>query len=438
MTDFSARAAKAMQPGEHLIVPDAPGLRLVASESKRSWTYRYKSPVNGAMRQVKLGSWPAMGLPSALAAWQPLKTQRDAGSDPAVEKKAKRAEARALAAAEVLTVRRVCDDYLGWLQRRVAPKTYAEAKRLLDRDIAPIEARPAASINRSDAFSTIEDKADAPVVAAMLRQHLGAAWDRALDAGELAPDVPNWWRRVLRGKLPSKGKKVGGKSVGAGKRSLSNIEVGQLLRWLPNYTRDMEDILTLYLWTCCRGAEIVAMERNEVADEPDGLWWTVPVAKLKMRRNPMTTDLRVPLVGRAEVIVRRRLAATAGRWLFASRGKSGHIEQKAVGVAVWAHRPAAGAHPEWERPRFELDDWAPHDLRRTFVTTGVKSCRLDLAKLELLTNHVPQGITARHYLSTSDLRDFYGEVQAIGDWIEAQARLAQTNSYGENVVTLVA
>jgi integrase len=399
--EFSARAAKALAPGEHLIVPDAPGLRLVATATKRTWTYRYKSPVNGAMRQVRLGHWPEVGLPAALGKWDALKKARDAGADPAAEKKAKRAGAAAKAADEALTVRRVCDDYLAWLERRVAAKTYAEAVRLLARDITAIEGRPAASIDRRDAFATIEAKADAPVVAVMLRQHLGAAWDRALDAGELAPDVPNWWRLVLRGKLASKGRKVAGKNVGPGKRVLSNTEVGQLLRWLPNYTRDVEDILTLYLWTCCRGAEIVTMERAEVADEADGLWWTIPRAKLKMRRNPMTTDLRVPLVGRAEVIVRRRLAATAGSWLFPSRGKSGHIEQRAVGVAVWAHRPASGAHPEWERPRFELDDWAPHDLRRTGRTMlAALGCPGEVA--EAILGHLLPGIVGTYNLHTYD------------------------------------
>lgn len=399
--EFSARAAKALLPGEHLIVPDAPGLRLVATDTKRTWTYRYKSPVNGAMRQIKLGSWPALGLPGALAAWHPLKNQRDAGGDPAAEKRAKRAEVAAKAAVEALTVRKVCDDFLAWHQRRVEPKTYGEAKRLLDREIDAIAHRPAASITRADAFATIEAKADAPVVAVALRQALGAAWDRALDAGELAPDVPNWWRQVLRGKLRSKGKKIAGKPVGAGKRVLSALEVGELVRWLPNYTRDMQEILSLYLWTCCRGAEIVAMERGEITEEADGWWWTIPKQKLKMRRNPMTTDLRVPLVGRAEQIVRRRLDATAGEWLFPSHGRSGHIEQKAVVTAVWSHRPACQAHPEWERPRFKLDDWAAHDLRRTARTLlAALGCPLEIA--EALLGHLLPGVVGTYNLHTYD------------------------------------
>lgn len=342
-----------------------------------------------------------MGLPAALAKWQSMKEARDAGADPAAEKKARRVQVAAQAAVEAMTVRRVCDDFLAWHQRRVEPRTYAESKRLLDRELGSIAARPAASITRADAFNTIEAKAATPVVAAALRQNLGAAWDRALDAGQLAPDVPNWWRLVLRGKLPSKGRKVQGKSVGAGKRVLSVPELGQLLRWLPNYTRDMEEILTLYLWTCCRGAEIVAMERREVCDEADGLWWTIPKRKLKMRRNPMTTDLRVPLVGRAEVIVRRRLDATAGDWLFPSIGRSGHIEQKAVGVAVWIRRPGAKGHIQYDRPRFALDDWAPHDLRRTGRTMlAALGCPGEVA--EAILGHLLPGIVGTYNLHTYD------------------------------------
>jgi integrase len=79
---------------------------------------------------------------------------------------------------------------------------------------------------------------------------------------------------------------------------------------------------------------------------------------------------------------------------------------------------------------------SPHDLRRTFVTTGFSACGIDLFKLELLTNHVPQGITARHYLQTSRLQYLHPEVQSICDWIEEQARIAYAKATGANVVPL--
>lgn len=52
---FDARVAAKLLSGEHLTFEGFPGLRLQASTSRKSWTYRYKSPVDGRMRQVKLG-----------------------------------------------------------------------------------------------------------------------------------------------------------------------------------------------------------------------------------------------------------------------------------------------------------------------------------------------------------------------------------------------
>jgi hypothetical protein len=64
----------------------------------------------------------------------------------------------------------------------------------------------------------------------MHMQQLGAAWDRAIDAGELPSETPNWWRMILRGKLASRGKSIAGESMGPVKRVLSDSEVTQLLR----------------------------------------------------------------------------------------------------------------------------------------------------------------------------------------------------------------
>lgn len=196
---------------------------------------------------------------------------------------------------------------------------------------------------------------------------------------------------MLRGKLASRGKRVAGQHRGVQKRALSADELRLLLPWLPNFTRDIEDALVLYLWTCCRGAEIVAMERSEIAEEQDGLWWTIPRAELKMRRNSSLTDLRVPLVGRAEAVVRRRLAANDKQFLFHSRGRYGHIEQKATGVAVYCHMPNCALRPEWVRPRLPVTDWAPHELRRTGRTLLASlGCPSEVG--EAILGHLPPGV----------------------------------------------
>jgi integrase len=112
-----------------------------------------------------------------------------------------------------------------------------------------------------------------------------------------------------------------------------------------------------------------------------------------MRRNPLLTDLRVPLVGRAAAIVRRRLPGVRNGWAFPSVGRSGHIEQKALGVAVWTHMPGCESRPEWERQRLPVAGWAPHDLRRTGRTLlAALGCPGEIA--EAILGHMLPGIQA--------------------------------------------
>jgi len=408
MIAFDARTAKALTAGNHLTFDSAPGLRLKATGSTRTWMYRYKSPIDGRMRQVRLGHWPAMSPTAALVAWQQAREARGGGADLAVRKKddrvvrRKRAErVRNEAAQAVYTVRKLADDYLASYDGTVEHKTFAELKRLFTRELDPIAAAPAADLIRAQAFGLLDGMRSRPVVAKRVRQGLGAAWDHALDAGRLPSQTPNWWRLVLRGKLPSRGKTIQGKSIGPVKRVLSRTEVSALLHFLPNFSRDVEDALVLYLWTACRGAEIVAMERDEITTEAKTLWWTIPVAKLKGRRSPVRIPLRVPLVGRAGAVVRRRLAATDSNWLWPSVGAAGHVLQRAIGVAVWSHMPYAETRPEWKRPRLPVVRWAPHDLRRTARTLlSSLGCPSDVG--EAILGHALPGVESVYNLHRFD------------------------------------
>jgi len=76
---FDARVAAKLPSGEHMTFEGFPGLPLQASTSRKSWTYRYKSPVDGRMRQVKLGEWPAMAF-AAIIAWGTNRVERDTGA----------------------------------------------------------------------------------------------------------------------------------------------------------------------------------------------------------------------------------------------------------------------------------------------------------------------------------------------------------------------
>lgn len=397
---FDARAAKQLAAGQHFTITECPGLRLEASSTSRSWKYRYKSPVDGRMRQLKIGEWPAMSISAATVEWERLRTLRAGGGDPAAQKKQAALHVRAAAEerrvakqSAVLTVRRLCEHYLvGRIDGHRKEKGAAEVRRIFDKMLGDIADLPVADVTRSIAFNLLERHLHIPVTCSKLRAELGGAWDYGLDSGRLPESVPNWWRLIMRGRLRSKGRYIKGESVGTGKRVLMARDLGELIRWLPNFTGLVEDALTLYLWTCARGSEIMAMERSEISEESDGMWWTVPKAKTKNARHEGATDFRVPLAGRAAVVVRRRLKATEESYLFPSRGVLEHVDQKAIGVAVWMRRADCESRPELVRSRLPAALWSPHDLRRSSRTLlAAMGCADEIA--ELLLGHMKEGIT---------------------------------------------
>lgn len=397
---FDARAAKLLAPGAHLTITDAPGLRLQATQSTRTWVYRYKSPVDGRMRQIKLGAWPVMTYQAAWVAWDKARTVRDGGADPAMEKRAARSNAAERAKVERqqdgiarYLVTHVCSDYISWLTGRRKAKGVDEVQRLFDRHLGALATVTAATVNRSQAFQLISGMAETPVLASQLRRELGAAWEHAIDAGRLPEDTPNWWRQILRGKLRSKGKKIAGQSVGTAKRVLSADEIGELIRWLPNFSRNVADALTMYLWTGSRGGEFLKMRRQHITQESDGWWFTLPAAETKggWRDNP--TDYRVPLVGRALQIVQRRLGATDGEFVFpaARAGGEPYLAQKSVSSQVHYHMPYSETRPEAVRPRLTVSNWAAHDLRRSVKTLlTAMGCPSDVS--ESVLGHKLEGI----------------------------------------------
>lgn len=143
------------------------------------------------------------------------------------------------------------------------------------------------------------------------------------------------------------------------------------------------------------------MEVKEITREKDGLWWTVPKAKTKNSWREQAVDLRVPLVGRAEAIVPRRMQAVGEGYLFPSTGKSGHVEQETVSAMVWMHQPYASTRPDYKRARLPVSHWSVHDLRCTGRTQlTALGCNSDVA--EAVLGHMPSGIEGVYNLHRYD------------------------------------
>lgn len=397
---FDARAAAKLPSGDHMTFEGFPGLRLQASTSRKSWTYRYKSPVDSRMRQVKLGEWPAMSFAGAIAAWQKSRVERDSGTELSALRRKPENEATCPSLGGY-TVRQLCRDYLrGYVEVNRKPKGAVEVARIFKAMLGPIADMGASTVTRAQAFDFLESYRSTPMLAARLRMELGGAWSYALDAGRLPENTANWWKEVLRGRLKSRGRKIGGQYSGPQKRVLTAEELGTLIRWLPNFSLTVADALTLYLWTGTRGGEIVAMESTEIADEGDGLWWTIPKRKTKGLHNEKATDLRVPLIGRAEVIVRRRLDQAKGTILFPSSNGVA-MDQTVVQHGVYYHQPYCKLAPNHDRPRLPVTHWSAHDLRRTTRTLlATLRCPNEIA--EAVLGHVQPGIIGVYNRHTYD------------------------------------
>ncbi len=173
------------------------------------------------------------------------------------------------------------------------------------------------------------------------------------------------------------------------------------------------DLVMFLLLTGARRNEGAKLEWSNV-NLKEG-WWHIADPK---NANPVW----LPLSSQANTLLASRPRVSGNPYVFASRSKAGHVMDTRSPLDRIS--TVAGL------------TLSAHDLRRTFVSVGVATIGIDLHKIELLTNHVPKGITARHYLQTSRLQYLQPEIQQIGDWIEMQGKVVAAQMNGQNVVPL--
>lgn len=405
---FDARKAKALKDGEALAVDGCPGLRLLAQSTKRTWVYRYRSPLSNKLRQVTIGTWPAMPPIEAASRWQELRAQRDSGVDVAEERKQTRSLAKSLTGpSRSYTLGDMVEDYAErYLKVSREPLgAHAVASRLRRALAAKSLTKVLVTkVNRALAFDLIDSLKATPVAAGSVRVEMAAAWEMCASAGLIPPDLPNWFKSVPTRQLRSKGQMRDGKHKGTTKRVLREPELRTLFaKDLNLFSQQVQDFLTIQMWTCTRGGEICSMRAEDVTEEPDGLWWTVAKERGKLRHHDTAPDQRVPLVGRAEEVV-RRLRSESLDWLFPSKTREGehtYVKQPYMQSKVHYMQPYSKSRPDHVRKRLSVTHWSPHDLRRTGRTLlAAMGCPHEIA--EALLGHVLPGVAGVYNLYTYD------------------------------------
>ncbi len=358
---FDARTAKQLPAGNFLTIPAYPGLRLVATTTTKTWTYRYRDPATGALKQMTLGRWPGITFPQALAAWEQARGARSVGVSVGDARRAKQKEVRASSEAlqrrQRSTVARVVQQYLEEVvEPRRKTKGALEANRMLTRAVEKFKNVSAEALTREQAHEIVLAVAkSAPRVAAMTRQELRACWEHAIATGRIASVNPFL------------GKTIGGALPGNVKRSrfLNTEETAALLQWFRQpraYSRTVAEALELTLRTGLRSGEVVGMHSRELQERDGILWLHIPAERMKEGK-----PHSVPLVGRAREIALGRTPKEGG-YLFPSRDGKKPVTQKALGVEVYAHSGASTSETYAHLRVCPVADWAPHDLRRTART----------------------------------------------------------------------
>ncbi|SEP49949.1 Integrase [Rhodospirillales bacterium URHD0017] len=296
-------------------------------------------------------------------------------------------------AAQRKTLQDVADDYLE--QRPLKPRS----KRAIEQAVAgPFKAfgwtdKPLANISRanvSEAFMEMRERAPvhANTAFGILRAIVNFAINEYVDkdGSPIIKDNPvkalyRKWAHVTprTGRVPDDKLGAVWKHLEAARQRAHNGHTGAAL-----------DLICFLLLTGCRLSEAAELTWDRVNLEEG--WWHLPDPK---NRNPVW----LPLPTQAMELLRSR--ATRQGYVFGSY--NGHIKDPRDSMKNLS--AVAGCK------------LTPHDLRRTFTHVGVASCSIEIVKVELLTNHIPQSVTARHYMETSKLQYLKPQVQQIADAI---------------------
>ena len=415
---LSARAIDKMKFGEgdKADIGENYGLRVSCGRTGiKSFFYRYRSPIDNALKQMQLGIYPDMSLAEARVRLNQLKAERRAGICPKTREEELKAEAKALKQQqskpvtrmtvkelvdkyldEVINDRYVMDDKTG-LQKLIPgarkPKGQSETRRTLYGDaVRVLGERYAEDVTRRDVVSMVKAIVDrgSKVQAGRVLSELTSAYEYAIGLELFGDKFANPALlakanfRQARVKLtPNKRRRV-----------LSDHELRAVLRWLPTsgYSSKHQSILKITLWTGCRTGEVCDAEWCDINFE-DKTW--------HIRKSKNQTERYVQLSEQCVEHLRILKINSNGPYLFTSLRTGKPLRQKTISETKWRLKyPEKISSQKFKPDQLWLDsipDWNPHDLRRTVRTSLSKlGCPGDVA--EAAIGHSKKGIEGTYNL----------------------------------------
>lgn len=406
------------------------GLRTVCGKSGvKTFVYRYRSPVDQKIKQIKIGRCRdsklktafddsgLLGLSEARVLFLELKALRDNGICLVDRKKQQqkeadelKAKAKSEQALNRFTIKQLCDNYLSECIDGVRTrKSASECRRSLYGDaVKRLGDMPASEITTNQVFDLIMDVVDrgANVQAGFILRELTAAFDHAIDS-ELPNDHINPCYQA-KGRLKRKRVRL---SSRRGTRALNDGELSALLHWLPGsrFTPGQKGVLYFTLLTGCRTGEVCSMRWAEI--DLDAAVW-----HLKETKTGVARDVQLTTQALAFLEQQRRLS---DEFVFPQvTGRA--VQQKTLTERMWFMRK--------NDLLLEIESWTPHDLRRS-VRTGLArlGCPSDVA--EAVLGHTKGGIEAVYNLHRYE-QESRAWLQRWCDHLEMLGRSEKVVSFG--------
>lgn len=401
------------------------GLRVTASGAA---SFIVQGTVSGQSKEARItiGTYGAWTVDDARRRAEQYKHMFEDGIDPR--------EAKKQDAAMMVTLRQVADAYFDRPGQPLRESTKAEMNRHIDKVFAAWKDKPIASITVEDCRQRHREMCEkgvngkpapgqAQIALVTLRTLINFA-NRRYPRPDGSPLIPVNPVKVMAQDdwktFEPRDRRVELHDVGKAWNVLNEMRLAPKNK---DALVAIDAVRFLFLTGARRGeAAALTWDRVHLEDDPANCWW-----HLREEDNKTGNPVWLPLSRQAVALLKARKPADddkdASKFVFPSRAKSGHVEDtrapfericKALGIA----------------------GLSSHDLRRTLITIGFSACNIELFKMELLTNHVPEGVTAKHYLQTSRLQYLHPEIQRIADWIDQQAVIAKVQAEGGNVVQL--
>lgn len=411
---LSYRAIEVMKPSDSDKADNGVnrGLRVTCGKTgKKTFFYRYTSPVTEKLIQMSLGVFPTMSLDQARIKLQELKLIRQQGRCPATEERVAAHELKQQVknekVTETFTIQAMIELYLqNYIEDQLLPsgtvkngarkkKGQNETRRTLYGDAVPqIGSKLACDVNRQDIIDLVMSIVNrgANVQAGNVLREVLAAYDYSMGLGKFDDQFIN---PALQAKVSLARTKVKLTSK-KGSRFFSNDELKIFLTWLPSskFTDVQKNILRMTLWTGCRTGEICEAAWRDI-DLNEGVFY------IRESKTGVAREVQLP---RQCIDFLKANKVGNELYLFPSQRTGRPIKQKQLTESTWVMREA--------NLMLDIPRWTPHDLRRT-VRTGLSRLQCPTEVAEAILGHTKKGL-----VGTYDLHQY---TEQSREWLQRWA-----------------